>query len=163
MRIRHYVRYCDESFPEALPKFWRPAGWKKYFFKNTIKKLRSIAFQRCILRGGLPLVEVSQNEDFVQKTASKTAFLRDTKSDQLTLSSHNSCSKHQNHLILYIFEILRTSAFRWAIGKPAGVNIVRLAAAWNFLPEGHQKLTKTDIFCFSANYLRFWYWNTYPG
>ena len=114
--IWHYVRYCDESFPEALPKFWRPAGWKKYFFKNTIKKLRSIAFQRCILRGGLPLVEVSQNEDFVQKTASKTAFLRDTKSDQLTLSSHNSCSKHQNHLILYIFEMGQINDFVQILG-----------------------------------------------
>ena len=28
-----------------------------------------------------------------------------------TLSSHNSCSKPLNHLILYIFGILRTSAF----------------------------------------------------
>ena len=126
-------------------------------------KLLTRAFQWCILRGGQHLVEVSQNEDFLQKTAWKTAFLRDTKSDQLTLSSHNSCSKPPNLKNYHIFGILRTSAFRWAIGKPAGVNIVRLAAAWNFLPEGHQKLTKTDIFCFSANYLRFWYWNTYPG
>ena len=76
-----------------------------------VRKLRSIAFQRCILRGGLPLVEVSQNEDFVQKTASKTAFLRDTKSDQLTLSSHNSCSKPPNLKNYHIFGILRTSAF----------------------------------------------------
>ena len=30
-----------------------------------------------------------------------------------TLSSHNSCSKPLNHLILYIFGILRTSAFTW--------------------------------------------------
>ena len=50
-----------------------------------MKRLRSIAFQRCIIRGGLPLVELSQNEDFLQKTASKTGFLRDTKLDQLTL------------------------------------------------------------------------------
>ena len=128
-----------------------------------MRKLRSIAFQRCILRGGLPLVEVSQNEDFVQKTASKTAFLGDTNLDQVTLSSHNSCSKPPNLENCYIFGKLSTSAFRWAIGKPAGVNIVRLAAAWKFLPEGHQKSPKTDIFCFSANYLRFWYWNKYPG
>ena len=31
------------------------------------------------------MVEVSQNEDFLQKTASKTGFLRDMKQDQLTL------------------------------------------------------------------------------
>ena len=31
-----------------------------------------------------------------------------------TLSSNNSCSKPVNHLILYIFGILRTSAFTWS-------------------------------------------------
>ena len=38
-----------------------------------------------ILREGQHLVEVSQNEDFLQKTAFKTAFSEDTKLDQLTL------------------------------------------------------------------------------
>ena len=116
--------------PDASSKFWRFAGFTKYFFKNTIRKLRSIAFQRCILRGGLPLVEVSQNEDFVQKTASKTAFLGDTNLDQVTLSSHNSCSKPPNLKNCYIFGKLSTSAFRLAIGKPAGVNIVRTAGRY---------------------------------
>ena len=142
------MRYCDESFPEALPKIWRPAGWTKYFFKNTIKKLRSIAFQRCILRGGLPLVEVSQNEDFVQKTASKTAFLGDTNLDQVTLSSHNSCSKPPNLENCYIFGKLSTSAFRWAIGKPAGVNIVRTAGRYFAQGGRTRKIAKKYIFCF---------------
>ena len=107
---------------------------KKIYSNNTMRKLRSIAFQQCILilRGGLPLVELSQNEDFLQKTASKTGFLSITIPDQLTLSSHNSCSKPPNLKNYHIFGILRTSAFRWAIGKPAGVNIVRSAATWNF-------------------------------
>ena len=85
-----------KAFPKRDQNSDDQQAEKNIFFKNTIKKLRSIAFQRCILRGGLPLVEVSQNEDFVQKTASKTAFLSITIPDQLTLSSHNSCSKPPN-------------------------------------------------------------------
>ena len=50
-----------------------------------VRKLRSIAFQRCIWRGGLPLVEMAENEDFLQKKAWKTNFLRDPNRDQLTL------------------------------------------------------------------------------
>ena len=34
--------------PDASTKFWRFAGFTKYFFKNTMRKLRSRAFQRCI-------------------------------------------------------------------------------------------------------------------
>ena len=37
------------------------------------------------LREGKNLVEVSQNKDFLHKTAWKKVFLRDTKLDQLTL------------------------------------------------------------------------------
>ena len=44
--------------------------------KNTMRKQVSIAFQRCILRGGQHLVEVSQNKAFLQKRLpeKKTAF-----------------------------------------------------------------------------------------
>ena len=61
------------------------------------------------------------------------------------------------------FEKFGTSASKWAMGKASSFDIVRLAATWNFFAEYHQKLPKTENFCFSANYLRFWYWNTYPG
>ena len=47
-----------------------------------------------------------------------------------TLSSHNSCSKPPNLENCYIFGKLSTSAFRWAIRKPAGVNIVRTAGRY---------------------------------
>ena len=73
---------------------------KKIFFQKYHKKAEIHSFPTMYIKGGLPLVEVSQNEDFVQKTASKTAFLSITIPDQLTLSSHNSCSKPLNHLIL---------------------------------------------------------------
>ena len=52
--------------------------------ENTMRKLRFIAFQRYILKGGQHLVEVSQNEAFLQIYASKTAFLSITIPDQLT-------------------------------------------------------------------------------
>ena len=39
-----------------------------------VRKLRSIAFQRCIWRGGLPLVEMAENEDFLQKRPEKQLF-----------------------------------------------------------------------------------------
>ena len=86
----------------------------------------------------------------------------DTFLDHLTLSSHNSCSKPPNLKNYHIFGILRTSAFRWAIGKAACVNIVRSAATWIFFADGHQKMQKNAFFCFRANYSRFWYMFIYP-
>ena len=41
-----------------------------------VKTPRSIAFQRCIWRGGLHLVEISQNKDFLKKLAEKQLFGR---------------------------------------------------------------------------------------
>ena len=72
----------------------------------------------------------------------------DTFLDHLTLSSHNSCSKPPNLENYHIFGILRTSAFRWAIGKAAGVNIVRSAATWIFLRTDTQKHKKILFFAF---------------
>ena len=43
-----------------------------------------------IMWGGVDLVEVGQKKDFLQKSAEKTAFLRDTNRDHLTLEGHNS-------------------------------------------------------------------------
>ena len=66
--------------PEALAKLWRTVGSKCKVFGYVVRKLRSIA---CILRGGggLSFVEMAQNEDFLLKTALKTAFWRDTNID----------------------------------------------------------------------------------
>ena len=148
MCIGHTLRTGIHFSAEALPKIWRLAGSTLKFLKNTMWKLSSRAFQWCILRGGQHLVEVSQNEDFLQKTASKTAFWGDTNLDQVTLSSHNSCSKSPNLENYHIFGILRTSAFRWAIGKPAGVNIVRTAGRYFAQGGATRKIAKKYIFCF---------------
>ena len=85
---------------------------------------------------------------FLQKTASKTAFWGDTNLDQVTLSSHNSCSKPPNLENCYIFGKLSTSAFRLAIGKPAGVSIVRTAGRYFHQGGGTRKIAKKCIFCF---------------
>ena len=80
-----------------------------------------------------------------------------------TLTANNSGLKPSKLKNYHIFGILRTSAFRWAIGKVAGVNIVRSAASRKFLPEGHQKMPKNVFFCFRPNYSSFWTGMTYPG
>ena len=49
------------------------------------------------------------------------------------------------------------------MGKASNFNIGRIKIFWNFFRGGHRKMQKTGFFRFSANYLRFWYWNTYPG
>ena len=72
--LRRSVRSCSQTIPEALAKIWWAAGSKVKAFSYMVRKLRSIAFQRCIWRGGLPLVEMAENEDFLQKKVWKTAF-----------------------------------------------------------------------------------------
>ncbi len=39
-----------------------------------------------------------------------------------------------------------TRAFRWAMGRPSSIKIVRLAAIWNFSWGGNGKLQKTAFF-----------------
>ena len=46
--IRRSVRSCSQTIPEALAKIWRAAGSKVKAFSYMVRKLRSIAFQRCI-------------------------------------------------------------------------------------------------------------------
>ena len=96
------VRSCSQTIPEALAKIWRAAGSKVRAFSYMVRKLRSIAFQRCIWRGGLPLVEMAENEDFLQKKAWKTGFLRDTNRDQLTLERAGA-QNFKNNATLDIF------------------------------------------------------------
>ena len=93
----HQYLLCDHQLPPTLPQLiehmmsWEFHAKKIVFplsccyskFLCQTAVLRSIAFQRCILRRGLHFV--SQNEAFLPKNASKTAFLMDTKQDQVTL------------------------------------------------------------------------------
>ena len=46
--LRRSARSCSQTIPEALAKIWRAAGSKVKAFSYMVRKLRSIAFQRCI-------------------------------------------------------------------------------------------------------------------
>ena len=84
MGLRHYVRSCDETIPEALQKILRPTGSNLLGGGEMVIKMRSIAFQRCISCGGVNGVEMGQNNDFLQKNGLKTAFLSITILDHPT-------------------------------------------------------------------------------
>ena len=47
-------------------------------------KLRSIAFQPCMARGGVDVVKIGEIKVFVQKLCLKQGFLEDTNLDHLT-------------------------------------------------------------------------------
>ena len=104
IQLRRSVRSCSQTIPEALAKFWRAAGPKVKAFAYMVRKLRSIAFQRCIWRGGLPLVEMAENKDFLQKKAWKTGFLRDTNRDQLTLERAGAQNLKNNATLDIFYE-----------------------------------------------------------
>ena len=63
--LRHYVRSCDETIPEALQKILRPTGSTLLGGGYTVRTLRSIAFQPCITLGGVYWVKMGQNNDFL--------------------------------------------------------------------------------------------------
>ena len=48
IHIGRSVRSCSQTIPEALAKIWLAAGSKVKAFSYMVRKLRSIAFQRCI-------------------------------------------------------------------------------------------------------------------
>ena len=79
------MRSCDETIPEALQKILRPTGSTLLGGGNTVRTLRSIAFQPCITLGGVYWVEMGQNNDFLPKNGLKTAILGLTILDRLTL------------------------------------------------------------------------------
>ena len=64
---------------KASRKIWRFAGSMKYFFKKYHEKAFIQSFPVMYIKGGQHLFKVSQNEDFLQKNAFKTAFSEDTK------------------------------------------------------------------------------------
>ena len=58
------------------------------------------------------MVELSQNEDFLQKTASKTAFLRNTKLDQLPLEGAGTPNFKSTDIFDMFTENFEAKAFR---------------------------------------------------
>ena len=144
-----------EVCPGASPKFWRFAGWTKYCFKNTMRKLRSIAFQRCITLYSQKWTVWPWEAIFYQKMLHKQLFREALNPDSLT-SEQSGTPNFKNLTSFNMFpENLGAKAFRWAIGKPAGIKIVRSAAAWNISWGGPQEMQKLEFFASFASPRKF--------
>ena len=85
-------------------------------------------------------------DHFLSKNALKTAILADTILDHLTLERASTHNFKDWDLFRMCFGKFGTWAFRWAMGRPSRIKIVRLAAIWNFFRCGHEKLQKTAFF-----------------
>ena len=74
-----------------VSKILTACRFKKTLMLGYVQKAEMHSFLNMpIMGGGVDLVEVGQKKDFLQKSAEKTAFLRDTNRDHLTLEGHNS-------------------------------------------------------------------------
>ena len=85
-------------------------------------------------------------EHFLSKNAEKTAFWAATFSDHLTSERSSTHNFKDWDLFRMCFGKFGTWAFRWAMGRPSSIKIVRLAAIWNFFRGGNGKLQKTAFF-----------------
>ena len=92
---------------------------------------------------------------FYQKMLHKQLFREALNPDSLT-SEQSGTPNFKNLTSFNMFpENLGAKAFRWAIGKPAGIKIVRSAAAWNISWGGPQEMQKTEFFASFASPRKF--------
>ena len=85
-------------------------------------------------------------EDFLSKSAWKSPILAARFLDHLTLEGASTHNFKDWDLFRMCFGKFGTRAFRWAMGRPSSIKIVRLAAIWNFSWGGNGKLQKTAFF-----------------
>ena len=85
-------------------------------------------------------------EDFLSKSAWKSPILAARFLDHLTLEGASTHNFKDWDLFRMCFGKFGTWAFRWAMGRPSSIKIVRLAAIWNFFRGGNGKLQKTAFF-----------------
>ena len=85
-------------------------------------------------------------EDFLSKSAWKSPILAARFLDHLTLEGASTHNFKDYDLFRRCFEKYGPWAFRWAMGRPSSIKIVRLAAIWNFSWGGNGKLQKTAFF-----------------
>ena len=94
------------------------------------------------------MVEMAENEDFLQKKACKTGFLRDTNRDQLTLE--RAGARNFKKMPIWIFSMKsmghKVSNELWG-GMLASVLSDR--RAFEFFAEGHQMCKNGHFFAFS--------------
>ena len=120
-----------------------------------MRKLRSIAFQRCITLYSQKWTVWQWEAIFYQKMLHKQLFREALNPDSLT-SEQSGTPNFKNLTSFNMFpENLGAKAFRWAIGKPAGIKIVRSAAAWNISWGGPQEMQKSEFFASFASPRKF--------
>ena len=85
-------------------------------------------------------------EDFLSKSAWKSPILAARFLDHLTLERASTHNFKDWDVFRMCFGKFGPFAFRWAMGRPSSIKIVRLAAIWNFFRGGNGKLQKTAFF-----------------
>ena len=83
-------QYRVSLLSPGVSKILTACRFKKTLMLGYVQKAEMHSFPNMPIMGGVALVEVGQKKDFLQKSAEKTAFLRDTNRDHLTLEGHNS-------------------------------------------------------------------------
>ena len=104
-------------------------------------KLMSRAFQWCILRGGQHLVEVSQNEDFLQKNCLQNSFLGGHKSgskfqtfDQISQFWPNLTLSTKFHTLLQCFHnVIGPQISQFLLKRPSLIHTLKPYYSYCFL------------------------------
>ena len=81
-------------------------------------------------------------EHFLSKSAWKSPILAARFSDHLTLEGASTHNFKDWDLFRMCFGKFGTWAFRWAMGRPSRIKIVRLAAIWNFFGAAMENCKK---------------------
>ena len=73
-KLWHTVSWWNQVSPEALAKFWMPAGSKKLLCWGTCRKLRCTAFRICLSCGWLLWSKWVKKRIFSKKVPKKQRF-----------------------------------------------------------------------------------------
>ena len=121
-------------------------GMSKMDFEPDFRNPQMHSFPNMYNTMGSKMNGFAVREHFLSKNVEKTAFFGLTILDQLTLERSSTHNFRDWDLSRMCFGKFGTWAFRWAMGRPSSIKIVRLAAIWNFSWGGNGKLQKTAFF-----------------
>ena len=88
--LKTHCQLMKSSQSGSVSKILTACRFKKTLMLGYVQKAEMHSFPNMPIMWVVALVEVGQKKDFLQKSAEKTAFLRDTNRDHLTLEGHNS-------------------------------------------------------------------------
>ena len=101
-------------------------------------------------------------EDFLSKSAWKSPILAARFLDHLTLEGASTHNFKDWDLFRMCFGKFGTWAFRWAMGRPSRIKIVRLAAIWIFFGTD-TKNCKKRRFLLKSRLLNIFVWENFSG